>query len=150
MANPSQTEISRATAKQYMNLLHERRMDDIEKLFVPGALWTVVARVDRAPTFGGTNPVTEVLKGAKAFVDEFENWEIGVKYVVAENEVAFVEASVKGRGPGQKAYTNSYFLRFIVGEDGKVKDFKEGVDAYEVEAAAATIQEYYAQHDRKT
>ncbi|KAJ9616189.1 hypothetical protein H2204_013984 [Knufia peltigerae] len=148
MVNLSQTERSRGTAKEYMKYLHERRMEDILHLFAPGALFTVVSNEERAPATGGTKPATKVIPAAKAFVDEFDKWEIVVQRVVAEDDVAFVEASVKGRGPGQKAYTNNYLLRFIVGEDGKIKDFKESMDGYEVEAAAASLQAYYKEHGK--
>lgn len=122
-------------------------MEDLGGLFGPGAHWSVVARTDRS-TWGGSNPGAHVAKVAKEFVDEFESWDVQIVNLVAEDDKAFVEGLVKGRGPGQKAYTNTYLMRFIVGDDGKIKDFKEGMDSYEVEAAIASVEEYKKQHSK--
>lgn len=146
MATRTRTEITRATAKAFMENLGDRRMEDLADLFGPEAHWAVVARTDRAHGFGGSKPGPEVAKAAKLFVDEFDSWEVNIVNIATEEDKAFVEGSVKGRGPGPKAYTNTYMMRFIVGDDGKITDFKEAMDAYEVEAAQSSLEEYYKQN----
>ncbi|OQU94356.1 SnoaL-like domain-containing protein [Cladophialophora immunda] len=149
MSSPGQTEITRATAKRFMTTLGDRRMEDLGKLFAPGGTWAVIAQPARA-FWGGVLPGPERAQLSNDFTKNFESWQVGIVNLVAEGDTAFVEGSVRGRGPGNQAYTNTYMMRFIVDADGMITDFKEGMDSYEVEAAIASVEEHQKQQETQT
>lgn len=124
-----------------MSALNERRFDDMADLFAPGAMWTIDGRADRC-SWGKPSPGRDIVNMAKAFLSRFDNWEIRIVNVIAENDKVAVESYGHGKGPGELEYKNSYLYRFTVASEGKISDFKEWFDAYEVEAGHESMKKY--------
>ena len=61
-----------------------------------------------------------------------------IRYVVesstADGNSVVIRGTSRGRGPGVVKYDNVYLMHFTISEDGKVVDFEEAMDCYQVDA----------------
>lgn len=149
MSDPSVTERTRSTVKKWVSALNDLRLDDMAELFGDTGTWTIIGRKDRA-LWGGPSNGAELSKGAGSMLLKFDNWRYDIINLIVENDKAVVEGSAVGKGPPPLAYQNKYMMRFIVGEDGKIKDLTEALDAYDIEAYIASMEEWKRLQDSAT
>ena len=109
--------------------MNARDLQGIAEQLAPDAVWTIVGRKDRFP-FGGPQPKTQFVEGLKASLPAFESFTFDVQSWAKNGETVFVEARVRGRGPGGASYSNHYLIRFIV-HDGLIVEALEHYDPFE-------------------
>ena len=117
-----------------------RDVDLIAGALAPAAEWTLVGRPDRF-AFGGTTTRDVFLAMLRASLPGFSSFEFTVENWAQNGDVAFVETTAVGTGPGSAAYSNHYLFRFVL-HDGLIVRALEHYDPFEalayVEQAGAT------------
>ena len=133
------TSLARATAVQFCTHLHTRSFSEAAKLFGPSADWLVVASPPDG-SWGGSVPGPTMCASAADLLQTFEEWSFSVQNVIADGEHVVVDGIARGRGPGKVRYDNNYLMLFTV-RNGQIMDFKECLDAYQVERWFETRRE---------
>lgn len=147
MTDPDATSRTRATLTQWISAFNDRRQEDLHRLFAPDAKWSLIGRLDRAPWALEVSGEDLLKRSDNALV--FETWEFNVENLIIDNNKAVIEASGKGRGPGSLAYNQNFLMRFILNDEGKVKNLRVALDAYEVEAFQANYAEWTKEQDKQ-
>ena len=139
MAASTEEVSPKAIALEFCKHVNARRFDLCAKMFSESATWDVVADTKRAD-WGGPVNAKQRASWAGELLAPFEEWSYNVVSATAEDDRCIVEGLSRGRGPGKCRYDNTYLMKFVVRE-GKIVDFKECMDCYQVEAWFASRDE---------
>lgn len=109
--------------------LNRRDLTLIAEQLGPEARWTIVGRPDRFP-FGGTRERSDMLQRLADSLGGFAEFAFEVISAAGNDDVAFIEARVHGRGAGDAVYSNHYLMHFTF-RDGLIADVLEHYDPFE-------------------